>query len=225
MKKTMKLLAVGMLFVGGIFAQATPKKGDPCEKLNKTEQWMKDSLSLSSEQTTKIETLHKETCIKFQNAGQEAAGNRDALKENRKAIMGSLRDSYKEILNEDQLKKLKAHHKQHKDSAGHKGKHLSAATRADTLTQVLIRELELTPTQIPQVKALNLELVKHRDEMRELKKSGADSQTLKAKNSEFMKGYKQKMQDVLTDDQEKKLKEWRKSHKGRRGNGAKPEDE
>jgi len=225
MKKTMKLLALGMMFVGGIFAQAAPKKGDPCEKLKRTEKWMKDSLSLSSEQTSKIETLHQETCVKFQNAGQEAAGNHDVLKEKRKAIMGSLRDSYKEILSEDQMKRLKAHHKHRGDSASHKGKHLSAAVRADSLTQVFTRELELTATQIPEVKALNLELMQHRDAMRELKKSGVDSQTLKAKNREFMKGYKGKMQDILTDSQEEKLKEWRKSHKREKAEEAKPEEE
>lgn len=225
MKKWMSMMLTIALNSAALLAQTEAKNG-PCKKLETIEQWMKDSLSLQADQVVKIEALHKETCTKFETARLEASGNRELLKEKNKGIMEELRTGYKGILNEEQLGKLKRHRKGNKDTSTHKGrKQLSAAVRADSLTQKLAQELSLTADQIPMVKAANLSLIQHRDELRELKRNGADSQVLRENHREFMKEYKRSMQDILTDSQEEKLKEWHSRNKGKRGSEAKPDEE
>lgn len=224
MKKWMMMLAI-VLSGTALLAQAKGRKG-PCEKLESTKQWMKDSLSLKPEQLTKIEALHTEACTKFETARQETAGNKDLLKEKNKAIMAELRTGYKGILTEDQVSKLKLHLKQGRGHEKHKGgARPTAEARADSLTQKLVQELELTTTQIPLVKAQNLSLMNHRDEMRELKRAGADTQVIREKHRTFMAEYKSNMKEILTDSQERKFKEWHKSQKGKKGSDAKTEEE
>jgi hypothetical protein len=225
MKKWMSMMLTIALNSAALLAQTEAKKG-PCKKLETIEQWMKDSLSLQADQVVKIEALHKETCTKFETARQEASGNKELLKEKNKGIMEELRIGYKGILSEEQLGKLKRHRKEKKDTAARHGKvRMSAEARADSLTNTFTQELSLTASQILLVKAANLNLMKHRDELRELKRNGTDSLALRENHREFMKEYKRSMQDILTDSQEEKLKEWHKAHKGKKGSEAKPDEE
>jgi protein CpxP len=82
-----------------------------CKRLQKVEQFMKDSLQLSADQQAKIKVLHDSACVKIHKSREEAKGDKEAMKTGNKAIMIGLKADYKEILTEGQLAKWREHKK------------------------------------------------------------------------------------------------------------------
>lgn len=214
MKKQMRIVMAMMVVAIALPLQAQ-KKGEPCGKLEKHVQFMKDSLNLTSDQTTKVEEIKANACIKLQNAVAETEGNKEARHEKVSQIMKETHQAMAAVLNDDQKAKMKAH----KESM--KGKHdhekLTADQKAEKMTEKMKSELSLTEAQIPKVKAANLNLVTQREALKAKKAAGADTATLKAEGKAMMKSYRDEMKTILDKDQMAKLKEMRKNSKGKHG--------
>lgn len=212
-------MIVVLLALGTGLAMAKGRgPGKPCERIEGLQQWMKDSLSLSSDQQGKIKTINDSACARIQRARQASGGDREAAKTAVQGIMKDTRKAYEGVLTPDQQNKLKAHMKAGKK---HEKKELTPAQRADKMTAKMTTDLSLTEAQIPQVKAANLELATRMEAMKQRKSSGAGKDELKGLAQSIRKEYDAKITAVLTASQKAtwdKLKAERKAaHKGHGG--------
>lgn len=185
--------------------------GDPCKRLEKHTQWMKDSLGLTANQESEIQKIKSDACDKLTLAKNETGDDKEAFKEKAKVIMKETHQSIATVLNDEQKALLKAH--KHKGGMKEGGSKLTTQERAQKMTEKMKTELGLTESQVALVLTANEEMLSKREQLREKKKSGADTAALKAENKQIAKDYQAKMKEILSKEQMAKLKEMRKEKK------------
>lgn len=97
-------------------------------------------------------------------------------------------------------------------SAQHRGPHGST----DERLELLQRELELTPTQVDQIRQI---LTEKEQELRELKEGSSDRSTRHEAFRQLREETHERIAAVLTDEQRQRFQELRDRHHGGRGHG------
>jgi len=190
------LIITGLIFSGSVFAQSS---SNTCKRMDKMENILKDSIKITSEQQSKISTLHATYCPKFKAIGSSDK-SKDEKKSEMKTLNKELKSKYKEILTEEQLKSLKEKKKSHKKH--HKGKK-DKRMDAQAMTDKMAEKLTLTEEQKPKVLALNQKLIADR---KVIKDNSETDEVKKTSMKKLRKAYKADLKEVLTEEQLKKLK-------------------
>lgn len=196
-----------------------PGKGKGCERLEKVQQYMKDSLALTADQEVKIKTLHDSACARMKAAHASNKGDKQAMQEARKKNMMDVKEGYKTILTAEQLKKMQAHHK-----AQHAKGRKDTAGMADKMTAKMKKELSLTDDQTTKVKAANAEFVQRMKGLHEKKASGESKEQLQTLRKQIVNEHDAKIKAILTAEQatkwaslkEEQKKQMQQRHKQRR---------
>jgi len=97
------LIITGLIFSGSVFAQSS---SNTCKRMDKMENILKDSIKITSEQQSKISTLHATYCPKFKAIGSSDK-SKDEKKSEMKTLNKELKSKYKEILTEVRLGTMK----------------------------------------------------------------------------------------------------------------------
>ena len=179
------------------------QKPNPCERLNRNHQWMKDSLGLNATQQQQLSTLNDATCANLRAAKEKAAGNKEVLKKEASAIMKNHRKEMSSVLNKAQKTKLKAHKQSQKAhrAAKHSERKQLPGERAEKRTQIMKDSLGLSPEQALQIQELNHEQAR---KIMELKTKYRNNQDTAAKHNELrvvQQKYLQQLQLILTKTQ------------------------
>lgn len=179
------------------------QKTNPCERLNRNHQWMKDSLGLNATQQQQLSTMNDATCAKLRAAKEKAAGNKEILKKEGSAIMKNYRKEMSSVLNKTQKTKLKAHRqsqKAHRAEKHSERKQLSGE-RADKRTQIMRDSLGLSPEQATKIQELNREQA---SKLMALKTKYRNNQDTAARHAEIRgirQNYLLHLQGILTKPQ------------------------
>ena len=179
------------------------QKTNPCERLNRNHQWMKDSLGLNATQQQQLSTLNDATCAKLRAAKEKAAGNKEVLKKEASAIMKNHRKEMSSVLNKAQKTKLKAHKQSQKAQRAekHSKRKQLPGERAEKRTQIMKDSLGLSPEQALQIQELNREQARKK---RDLKTKYKNNQDTTAKHAELRvvhQNYLQELKGILTKPQ------------------------
>lgn len=100
----------GLILIFVVFS-AFKVNQEPCTRIEKMSQWMKDSLGLSEPQLVKINAINDSTCVKIKAIKSSSTGDREADKSKVHAVMKSTVQEYKLVLTDQQFEKLKQHRK------------------------------------------------------------------------------------------------------------------
>lgn len=216
MKKKIILSAfTGVVFFTAVFA----RHGEPCERMNKAGQWMKDSLNLTEVQSARIAAINDSACVKMKAIKEDNSLDQEARKAKMKEVMGKMRADYKAVLTEEQLAKLKEHRKANAGKHGKGGKGHANSTpeqKAEKMTEHMKTELGLSEDQTPKVKEANLALINQRKSVKDNPDLKNEDDRKKAMKS-AMSAYNKTMKEILTDEQETKWKELKKARREEAG--------
>ena len=106
MKKQIMLSAlIGVFTLGMISA----KHGEPCERIHKSGEWMKDSLNLTEAQKIKVNAIQDSACARLSVLKADANLDKDARRAKAQQIMGDMKSELKEVLTAEQIEKLKTY--------------------------------------------------------------------------------------------------------------------
>jgi periplasmic protein CpxP/Spy len=108
MKRTILFLSLILLVFSGSFAQPPQGGGgrfNPEERQKQQLEMMKKELSLTPEQTTKVEALNKETGEKMRALFEANSGDRDKAREKMRAVREESDTKLKAILTAEQYTK------------------------------------------------------------------------------------------------------------------------
>lgn len=192
-----------LLCVSGVELSFARPADKPCERLEKSYAWMKDSLNLNASQQQQIGRFRDEACAALKTAKTEAGEDRELLKTKAKDILQNYRKQVRSVLSSEQISKLEARQK-----AAGKGKGKSHGTpeqRAARMTAVMKEKLLLTAVQEKTVADANLALVKKTAALKEQLKSGGDTAAVRAALKKARQEHDATVRSVLTPDQ---MKSW-----------------
>lgn len=208
---------IGVFTLGMLVA----KHGEPCERLHKAHEWMKDSLNLTEAQKIKVNAIKDSACARLSAVRADVNLDKEARQAKAKQIMGDMKTDLKEVLTPEQLEKLKAHRKSQEKHGNRQEKHaLTAEEKAGKMAAHLKTELGLDEAQELKVKSAVLELINQRESVKnnaEIKTEEDGKTAMKAARLSFNKT----MKEILDDEQEVKWKEMKKKTHNRQDNRKK----
>jgi hypothetical protein len=205
-----------MMFPGLMLSQDGPK--NPCNRLEKGYQWMKDSLELTVEQQAKITALKSKACSSLNVAKSNAGNNKETFKLAAKQIVKDYRMSARKELQPNQLEKLK---KARKNSMRKKGEP-TPEKRASNMTERMKSSLGLDSSQVSKVYASNLQFVNCQAAVKARKDSGADSTELRREMMNCGKEQRTRLKAILTPQQWTKYEAMQKEKKEKLQERKKP---
>ncbi|MBL7812661.1 MAG: hypothetical protein JNL57_10600 [Bacteroidetes bacterium] len=220
MKTSMIALVLAMVAIPVFAHKGRGNEKDVCDRVNKVDKWMHDSLDLTAEQGTKITAINQEACVKLKAAMEKAGGDREKFKPEAKAIMQSAREAWKGVLTPAQTEKMKARAKAHGKGKGGPGAHHGPkGDMGAKMTERMKTELSLTEAQVPQVLAANTEFANRMKGLKEKKDAGTDKETLKKEMKLVREEHQTKLKGILTAEQLTRLEQLREEHKKKRQEG------
>lgn len=152
-------------------------------------------LKLSEDQVKKLEELDKKLSDKRRSAMQDAAGDQDAMRAAFQEIAKDTEKGLGEVVNADQLKRLKQLQLQSSLKNG--------GLFAVLMNPDVVKNLKLNEEQQEQLKGFGEDM---RNTMTELRSSGGDRAEIQKKTQEYRASLDKKLAKLLTDDQNKSLK-------------------
>jgi len=156
-------------------------------------------LKLSEDQVKKLEDLDKKLGEKRRSAMQDAQGDREAMQEAMKEIAKDTEKGLGEVVNADQMKRLKQLSLQ---SSLKTGGLMAALGNPD-----VAKALSLNEEQQEQLKGFREDMMNTMREMFQGGGGGGDRAEMQKKMQEYRASLDKKVTKLLTDDQSKKLKE------------------
>jgi len=153
-------------------------------------------LKLSEDQVKKLEDLDKKLGEKRRSAMQDAAGDREAMQTAMQEIAKDTEKGLGEVVNADQLKRLKQLQLQ---SSMKNGGLMAALGNPD-----VVKGLKLNEEQQEQLKGFRDDMM---STMREMFQGGGDQAEMRKKMTEYRASLDKKVAKLLTEDQNKALKE------------------
>lgn len=205
MKNTMLFT---MMMVPLVILSQTKEK-NPCKRLEKGYQWMKDSLPLTTEQQTKILVLKTSACSSLNVARAAAGTDKEKFKVSAREIMHEFRLSARKELTPEQNLKLKMARKK-----AHKKDDPTPEKRATNMTNRMKSSLGLDSAQVPKVYASNLQFVKCQAAVKAKKDAGADSASLRREMMTCAKDQRSRLKVILTADQWTRYEALQKEKRG-----------
>lgn len=197
MKNSMLMMTL-LLSATGAMAASKPPGGDPCGRIEKSYQWMKDSLPLNAGQQAQVAVWKDDACAKLKAAAEKTAGDDARFREEAGVIMKEYRQKVKSVLSHEQQERLKQRREQAKSR--HHGP-MKPEDKAEKMTAVMKEKLALTAAQESSIKTANLDFVKKQGELRAKRKAGADSAALREEARRIRKEYDAAVKKILTPDQ------------------------
>lgn len=156
-------------------------------------------LKLSEDQVKKLEDLEKKLSEKRRNAMQEAQGDREAMQEAMQAIAKETEKGLNEVVNADQMKRLKQLSLQNIMKTG--------GLMTALMNPEVVKGLKLNEEQQEQLKGFNEDRMNTMREMFQGGSGGGDRAEMMKKMQEYNASLNKKVAKLLTDDQNKALKE------------------
>jgi hypothetical protein len=209
MKK--KILISAMLLP--LFLGAQKNDNNPCNKLEKGYQWMKDSLELTLDQQTRVTALKSSACSSLNAAKISAGTDKEKYKLLSKEIIKNYRQSARRELTPVQRKKLKIAIEQKRGNNGKKQGQPTPEKRATQMTEQMKTRLGLDSIQVPKVYTANLQFIQCQIAVKAKKDAGADSAVLKREMMECAKARRNKMKTILSAEQWVKYEAMQKEKK------------
>lgn len=202
----------------GLFTLGFAKHG-PEQRAEKRVNRMAQNLELSADQQSQIKQLLTDqfTEMKALRAtfGEDHEGFKAAAKPVRQKYLAEIDG----VLSADQLAKKKELHAQRKAQMQER-KNMSPEEKAQKMTDHLDQIVTLTPDQKPAVLSLNVDKVTAMKAARE--NANGDPKAMKAERKVIKNDYRQKLQKLLTEEQEKKLKVEKRNMRAQKGRKMKP---
>jgi Spy/CpxP family protein refolding chaperone len=205
MKKFILVAVAGLFFAANSNAQAQremPKhqhmQSDSAHHFQRGK--MMQDLNLTAEQKTQMKTLHHDMMQQRNAIQHDASLSADQKKEKMKELHQTQTQKMNAILTPDQQEKMKAF--RHQDSQKpqmHKG------------SQQMMQQLDLTSDQQTQMKALHETMQQQRNAIKNDASLSADQK--KDKMKELRKTQMQKVNSILTPEQQAKMKAFREQRK------------
>lgn len=178
---------------------------NPCARNEKNKQWMMDSLNLSSDQKTKINTLYANSCKRIDSLKMANGSISQADREKVKQIQTDTRKQVSAVLNREQKEKLKQHYKTHKNNMHHeKNKHGNKQQKGKMVRSYVLDSLNLTNDQRTLITSVYQKSDEQIATAKRSLKDNKDSMTTALK--QIHKNENQSVASILTEPQKQMLK-------------------
>ena len=185
-------------------------KNGPEQRAERRVNQMTQNLDLSPEQQSQIKNLLIDQFTEIQNLKASFGEDHDGLRAAIKPVRKKYRTEIDGLLSENQLaqkKELNATRRMKR--LEHSG--MNPEEKAKMMTEQLDEIVTLTPEQKPQVLSLNIEKIASLQAA--LEKSNGDPEILKAERKIIRKNYKEKLQQILSEEQQQARKNHMKHQK------------
>jgi hypothetical protein len=204
--KKLNVIMTSLLIIGAsfVFSQEDVKKEKQSieERASKKLDKLDDEVDLTSEQRDKIATINSDYVTRLETIHSNESLEKEEKKNQSKSLKKQWREDVKNELTEAQSEKLKANREKDKTSPEERAKH-----RIEKIDEIV----DLDQYQKADLEALHIETAQ---KMHDIKSSpDLDDETKKAKVKEVKEASKDRMQEILSEEQLTKLKEHRKQKK------------
>ena len=201
--KKLNVIMTSLLLVGAsfVFSQEDAKKEKQSiqERASQKLDKLDEEVSLTNEQRDKIAIINSDYIARLETIRSNESLEKEEKKNQSKSLKKQWREDVKNELTEAQIEKLKANREKDKPSPEERAKN-----RVEKIDEIV----DLDQYQKADLEALHIETAQ---KMHDIKSSpDLDDETKKAKVKEVKEASKDRMQEILSEEQLNKLKEHHK---------------